>query len=77
MDLFASRLNYQMKPFASWMPDPEAEVVDSFTISWKNMVGYAFPPPGIIPAVHQKVRMEQAEIIIVVPDWPSKPGIVF
>ncbi len=29
--LFASRLNYQMKPYVSWQPDPGACAIDAFT----------------------------------------------
>ena len=34
IDLFASRLNYQLKPFVAWSPDPEAFAIDAFTITW-------------------------------------------
>ena len=30
VDLFASRLNYQLRPFVSWRHDPEAIAVDAF-----------------------------------------------
>ena len=33
IDLFASRLNYKIKPFISYQPDPEAEIVNAFTVS--------------------------------------------
>ena len=71
MDLFASRLNYQMKPFCSWKPDPEAAVIDSFTLPWTEFLGYAFPPFSIVSRVIQKIRMEQADIILVVPNWTT------
>ena len=32
IDLYASRLNFQLKPLVSWMPDPEASFIDAFTI---------------------------------------------
>ena len=32
VDLFASRLNYQLKPFVSWRPDPEAIAIDAFSL---------------------------------------------
>jgi hypothetical protein len=32
MDLFASRLNCQISKFASWNPDPDAVVIDAFSI---------------------------------------------
>ena len=34
IDLFASRLNAQLKTFASWKSDPEASYVDAFTLTW-------------------------------------------
>ena len=29
-DLFASRINFQMKPYASWRPDPDAAIINAF-----------------------------------------------
>ena len=40
-DLFASRHNYQLQPFVSWGPDPEAKAFDAFSISWANEIIYA------------------------------------
>ena len=34
IDLFASRLNFQLKPFVSLIPDQEASFIDAFTIDW-------------------------------------------
>jgi hypothetical protein len=73
IDLFASRLNYRVLPFCSWQPDPEAKYVDSFTISWKKLFGYAFPPFSLLSRVLQKVQMEGSSAVVVAPDWPSKP----
>ena len=33
IDLSASRLNCQIKPFISWGPDPESYAVDAFTVN--------------------------------------------
>ena len=41
-DLFASRINTQLPRFAAYRPDPEAEVIDAFSISWKEVKFYAF-----------------------------------
>ena len=49
IDLFASRLNYQIKPFVAYQPDPEAMAINAFTISWKPYCFYAFHPFSIIP----------------------------
>jgi hypothetical protein len=73
MDLFASRLNYQVKPFCALNPDPLASTIDAFTISWQGFLGYAFPPFCILGRVLQKIIQDQAEIILIAPDWPTKP----
>ena len=73
IDLFASRLNYKVKPFIAYQPDPEAQAVNAFSISWKSYLFYAFPPFSIISLVLQKIREEQSTGLIVVPKWPAQP----
>ena len=73
MDLFASRINNQLDRFASFRPDPEAEIIDAFTVSWADIQFYAFPPFICIARVLQKIMMEEATGIVVVPDWPNQP----
>ena len=52
VDLFVSRLNrYQLKPFASWRPDPEAMAIDAFSLDWREQYFYAFPPFSLINRV--------------------------
>ena len=58
IDLFASRLNFQLKPYISWKPDPEACHVDAFTLDWSNLVFYAFPPFSIISQVIKKIARQ-------------------
>ena len=36
IDLFASRINYQIKPFISYEPDPEAFAVNAFLLNWNR-----------------------------------------
>ena len=49
MDLFATRLNYQCKPFIAWQPDPEAFAIDAFSVNWSDFTFYAFPPFSLLP----------------------------
>ena len=42
IDLSASRLNFQLRPFVSWKPDPQAFAIDAFSISWTEHNFYAF-----------------------------------
>ena len=70
-DLFASRLNFKLSRYASWLPDPTAETVDAFTMNWNTIFGYAFPPFSLIGKVLKKVEQDNCKIVIVVPDWPT------
>ena len=73
IDLFASRLNYKVKPFIAYQPDPETKAVNAFTFSWKPYLFYVFPPFSIILLVLQKVREEESTRLVVVPKWPAQP----
>ena len=73
MDMFASRLNYKLKPFCAWQPDPEADCIDAFLQDWGGKNIYVFPPFAIISRVLQKFQMDGAKGIIIVPYWPTKP----
>ena len=72
IDLFASRLNYKIKKFVSWKADPLAWSIDAFTLNWKNFKFYAFPPFSVIDKVCQKVMKDEAEGILVVPNWTGQ-----
>ena len=43
IDLFASRLNFRLRPFVSWKPDPQAFAIDAFSISWTSKIFMLFP----------------------------------
>jgi hypothetical protein len=72
IDLFASRLNYQVKPYVAYTPDPEAYAIDAFHLSWRMYKFYAFPPFCIIHQVLQKVKKDQATGLLIVPYWPTQ-----
>ena len=44
VDLFASRVTFQLPHFVSWKPDPQAIATDGFLMNWRDFRGYAFPP---------------------------------
>ena len=73
IDLFASRLNNQMSTYVAYKPDPGAVAIDAFSLSWRKLNFYAFPPFSIIGRVAQKIQRDQASGILVVPDWPTQP----
>lgn len=72
VDLFATRLNAQLPKYISWMPDPNAWAVDAFTVDWGTLNFYAFPPFNIIPRCLQKIKVDNARGLLVVPNWPTQ-----
>lgn len=74
IDLFASRNNCQIEIF-SWKPEPESYAIDAFSISWTNIKLSSFPPFSVIPADLQKMVVEKAKGILVMPNWPTQPYI--
>lgn len=73
IDMFASRLNKQMQRFVSWKPDPEAEFVDAFAMTWSDIYFYAFPPFSLVPRLMVKLREEKSECILIAPIWMTQP----
>ena len=73
VDLFASRLNAQLPRYFSFRPDPNAEIVDAFSVSWETLDFYAFAPFSVINRMFQKIIRERATGVVVVPEWKSQP----
>ena len=71
--MFASRINFQFKPYVSWQPDPEALAIDAFSLDWSTMFSFCFPPFSIILKVLQKLREEEGEMCLIVPFWKTQP----
>ena len=71
--MFASRLNYQHTPYVSCLPDPQAMAIDAFTLDWSNHFLYAFLPLSILPQFLQKLELDQAQAILIAPNWPTQP----
>ena len=69
VDLFASRLTYQLPQYASWRPDPLAI---TFTMNWGDFKGYANPPWSLIGRVLAQTRQQQAELVLVAPVWKAQ-----
>ena len=67
VDLFASRVNAQLKSYVSWRPGPDAMDYDAFTLIWSNFRAFCFPPFSLISRVLQTLEPCQAECVIVVP----------
>ena len=72
IDLFASRLTYQLPRFFSWRPDPQAVAVDAFQQDWSQLRGYANPPWCLVGRVLSKVESDQARVVLVAPVWRAQ-----
>ena len=72
IDLFASRLNAQLPRYVSWQPDPNATYTDAFTVDWSEFDSYMFLPFSLINRCLQKVTLETARAVIVVPLWSNQ-----
>ena len=72
IDLFASRLNYQLQKYVSWKPDPEASFIDAFSIDWGKIYFYAFPPFSLVGHCVQKIVKEKARGILIAPLWTTQ-----
>ena len=73
IDCFATRINTQLCQYISYKPDPFSTYVDAFSVDWQNLHGYLFPPFSLIGRTLQKVQMDHAVVVLVVPYWPTQP----
>jgi len=77
IDLFASHNtshnNTQLPSFFSYRQDPHCLAVNAFSVDWKNINFYAFPPFSCLPRTIQKICSDGAKGILIVPEWPNQP----
>ena len=76
IDLFASRLNFQVENYCSWKPDPYAQHVNALLLNWGycNLV-YFFPPFSLLSSCIRKLRIDSAQGIVVAPSDQPKHGL--
>ena len=72
VDLFASSCNYQIPRYFSYLPDSTVAVIHAFTASWKNLNVYCFPPFSLLGRVMQKVKLEEVDMTLIAPVWPTQ-----
>jgi len=72
VDLFATCHNCQVVKFVSWKVDPWAWKINAFSVNWKDLNAYAFPPFILIDKVLLKVREEKSRIMLITPNWPAQ-----
>ena len=57
IDLFVSRLSFEVPSYTAWKPDPMASFVDALLMDWKL----------------QKIETDRAKEVIIVPLWRTQP----
>jgi len=72
VDLFATRITWQLDRFFSWKPDPLSEAIDAFSQDWKTIAGFANPPWGLVCRCLQQVLQQEATIVLITPLWPTQ-----
>ncbi len=72
LDCFATQANTQVQNYISRYPDPFALYIDAFSINWRNRNVYLFPPFSLINRVLQKIRVDKATALCVVPKWTTQ-----
>ena len=73
VDLFATRLNRQVRRFVSWRPDPEAIATDAFQFPLVGENPWCFPPESLIPRLLGMLTRLRKTATLVAPRWPGKP----
>jgi hypothetical protein len=69
IDWFASDETALLPVFCAWETSANATCFDAFAHSWKNDVGYFFPPFSLLSRVIAKIQADEAHGLIVVPHW--------
>ena len=72
-DLFASRINTQFALYASYTADPQAHIIDCFSVHWGDFSVYCFPPFRVLPRVLQKIKRDKASGVVVASTWKNQP----
>ena len=74
IDLFASRLTFQLPRYFSWRPDPMALATDALLQEWEGLKAYANPPWNLVGRTLGKAQREKVELILLIaPVWPTQP----
>ena len=67
IDLFATRLNTQLRTFVSYRPDPNCIAVNAFLINCEKEKFYVFPQFACLSKILQKIYQDKAKVILIAP----------
>ena len=69
VDLFANKLNFQLRKYVSPCPDPAALAVDALVCEWPQEVIYAFPPTALLGRLTLRMRQQPNRRLLLVAPW--------
>ena len=72
IDLFATRIDKELDRYVSWHAEPEAMVINAFSLTCNNNYFYMFPPFCLVGRVLAKIHRDKTNAVIVVPDWSTQ-----
>ena len=72
IECFATHANAQLETYVLRQLDPYAAHIDAFSINWGQYDAYLFPPFSLMNRVLQKIRIDQATALCVVPRWTTQ-----
>ena len=61
----------KLPTYVSRLQDPQAYAVDAFTISWQDLIFYAFPPFSLITSVLEEIIKDQATGLLIIHKWTT------
>jgi hypothetical protein len=76
LDMFAADHNHKFPKFWSWTRSPFAMAQDAFAQNWSQEVQgtmYANPPWPVISQFLQKVQIDKARVLFLLPLWKGQP----
>ena len=68
-DILASTLNPQVPKYFSWTLDPQAVIMDAFSVNWNKGLLYMFPPFSLIQKCLWKIIEDKATVLLITPVW--------
>jgi hypothetical protein len=73
VDLFASRIARQLDNYVAWTFDPDAIAIDAFSIDWRKLRPFVFPPFVLLGKILTKIVHDEVEdAIVIAPHWHSQ-----
>jgi hypothetical protein len=73
IDRFATFENTQLARFNSRYWEPLSEAVDALAQFWGDDNNFINPPWALLPRILDKVIMDNAQVTLIAPMWPSQP----